>query len=361
MIRICFMATETNFDFSGETVNPVRLLSVVVPARDEEQSIRACLASLVQQSEPDFLLGGEWELILVDDASTDTTRQIAMEFPGVTVLEAPALPEGWTGKANACWFAAQQTTGRWLLFTDADTVHEPGDLRRAMHDAERHRVSMLSYSPRQIVRGFWQRALMPLIFSDLAQKYPPRLVNSLESPVAAANGQFLLIDRSAYRRLGGHAAVRSAIVEDVDFAKRAKKAQEGLYFCNAPDAVSTRMYRSFGAMWEGWRKNLATLFPDTLARAAGKLLQAVLIFGLPLLAIGLYLTAARPGVIWAVGLWWAWRLRVHYSRVSKAHFSLLDSAISPFGLPLYSCLLVDSWMRKHLHRRTTWKGRSYSA
>src|SRR5665213_698247 len=175
MIRICVMATEIHPKVSAPDTNPVRLLSVIVPARNEQESIRACLASLVQQTEPDFLLGRDWELFVVDDASTDATKQIALEFPNVTVLEAPPLLESWTGKANAVWHAAQQSTGKWLLFTDADTVHEPGDLRRAMHEAERHHVAMLSYSPRQRVHGLWQRALMPLIFSELTQKYPPRL------------------------------------------------------------------------------------------------------------------------------------------------------------------------------------------
>ncbi len=338
-----------------------RLLSVIVPARNEAASIRACLASLVQQSEAGFLLGGDWELFVVDDGSTDDTRRIAAEFTSVSVLEAPPLPDGWTGKTNAVWFAAQQAQGKWLLFTDADTVHEPGNLRRAIHEAERHHAAMLSYSPRQLVQGFWQCTLMPLIFADLAQKYPPRLVNLPDSPIAAANGQFLLIERDTYRRIGGHAAVRSSVIEDTELAQRLKHAHEGLRFRYAPDAVSARMYRSFGAMCEGWRKNLALLFPDALTRGIGKLVQAALIFGLPLLAMWLYLTVVRAGIIWAVVLWWAWRLRVHYARVSKAHFSVTDTVLSPLALPLFGWLLLDSWMGKRLHKPVKWKDRSYSA
>ncbi len=338
-----------------------RLLTVIVPARNEETSIRACLASLIQQSEPDFSLGQDWELFVVDDASTDSTRKIAMEYPAVRLIDAPPLPQGWTGKTNAVWSAAGQATGKWLLFTDADTVHEPGNLRRAIHEAERHHTAMLSYSPRQEVHGFWQRALMPLIFSELAQKYPPRLVNSPDSPVAAANGQFLLCDHAVYRRIGGHAAVKGCMVEDVELAKLCKHAHAGLRLRYAPDAVTTRMYRSFRAMCEGWKKNLVLLFPDAPTRAVMKLFQAVLLFGLPLLAVWLYLTAARTGIIWAVALWWVWRLRVHYSRVSKAHFSFADTLISPLALPLFSWLLLQSWMQKHFHREIAWKGRTYAA
>ncbi|HET9086734.1 MAG TPA: glycosyltransferase family 2 protein [Acidobacteriaceae bacterium] len=337
------------------------LLSVIIPARNEAESIRSCLDSLVKQSEETFLLGQQWELIVVDDDSIDETQAISEEVAGVTVLNAPPLQTGWTGKANALWSAAQQARGKWLLFTDADTVHEPGSLRRAIHEADRYHVALLSYSPRQSVHGFVQRALMPLIFGDLVQKYPPRLVNAPESPVAAANGQFLMMERGVYRRIGGHAAVHASIIEDLDLAHRCKQAKEGIRLRYAPDAVSARMYRSFATLYEGWVKNLAALFPDALVRGLGKVLMSLLLFGLPLVAIWMYLNVARTPVIWAIVLWWAWRLRIHYSRVAKAHFSAVDSIMSPLALPLFAWMLLASWLQTNVKRQVTWKGRSYAA
>lgn len=354
------MGTKLAATFSTEENSSELQLSVIIPARNEAASIRDCLASLVRQSEEDFFLGRDWELIVVDDASSDATRQIASEFAGVAVLKAPALAEGWTGKTNALWFAAQQARGKWLLFTDADTVHEPGDLRRAMHEAERYRVTLLSYSPRQVARGLLQRTLLSLIFADLAQVYPPRLVNLPDSRVAAANGQFLMIRRGVYQRVGGHKTVRGSLIEDMELARHVKQSGEALRLRHAPDAASTRMYGSLGETCAGWRKNLALLFPDALSRGLWKLFQAVLLFGLPLLAVWLYLTMARTPVVWAVGLWWAWRVRVHYANAAKAHFPVGDVLLSPLALPLYGWLLLDSWMQKHLHRRLTWKGREYA-
>ena len=186
-------------------------LSVIIAARNEEESLPACLASLVGQSEEGFAPGVEWELIVVNDDSSDRTREIAASYPDVIVIDAPPLDlssrGGFTGKNNACWAGAQIARGRHLLFTDADTVHEPGDLRRALHEAEKHEVAMLSYSPRQIVTGFWQRAVMPLIFSELASVYPPKQVSDPGSRIAAANGQFLLVERDAYFNVGGHRAL----------------------------------------------------------------------------------------------------------------------------------------------------------
>ena len=168
-------------------------LTVVVPARNEEDCLSECLRSLVSQSQGIFELAKDWELIVVDDHSTDRTLKIASGFAGVTVMQAGELEPGWTGKANAIWTAARKARGRWLLFTDADTIHETGNLRRAIHEAQRHKAGMLSYSPRQIVSGLAQRSLMPLVFCELALAYPPATVSDPNARIAAANGQFLLV------------------------------------------------------------------------------------------------------------------------------------------------------------------------
>ena len=258
-------------------------LSVIVPARNEADVLGPCLESLLVQSVEGFALSKDWELLLVDDGSTDGTRSIALGFPQVTVLDAEPLQPKWTGKANAVWTGAQAAGGEWLLFTDADTLHAPGNLERALHEAEHANVGMLSYSPRQLVTGFWQRALMPLIFSELALTYPPQKVSDPSSRVAAANGQFLLIQRDAYFQVGGHRAVASSLLEDVDLALLLKRRKFPIRFRYAPDALSTRMYRSIGAMIEGWTKNLARLFSFPLLMAAWRAVDLLLLIGLPLL------------------------------------------------------------------------------
>ena len=142
---------------------------------------------------------------------------------------------------------------------------------------------MLSYSPKQLVTGFWQRALMPLIFSELALAYPPQKVSDAGSRVAAANGQFLMVQRAAYFQVGGHSTVAGSLLEDVDLAFLLKRRKYPIRFRYAPDALSARMYRSFHAMFEGWTKNLARLFGFPLMMAAGRALDLLLMIGLPLL------------------------------------------------------------------------------
>ena len=142
----------------------------------------------------------------------------------------------FTGKTNACWFGAEASQGRYLLFTDADTVHEPGDLLRALEEIQGRNVGLLSYSPRQVVSGFWQRALMPLVFSELASVYKMADVNDPNKRLAAANGQFLMVEREAYFAVGGHKEVGRSVLEDVDLAYAVKRAGKGIWFRYAPDA-----------------------------------------------------------------------------------------------------------------------------
>jgi glycosyltransferase involved in cell wall biosynthesis len=340
-------------------------LSVIIPARNEEANLANCLGSLLSQSDDLFLLGRDWELMVVDDASTDRTRAIAEAVAarqlGVRVLEAPSVElsagkREFTGKTNACWFGALQAKGRWLLFTDADTVHEPGDLVRAIQEAERHSVGLLSYSPRQIVSGFWQSALMPLVFSELASVYPPHEVNDANKRLAAANGQFLMVERGAYFAVDGHRGVGRSVLEDVDLAERVKGAGLGLRFRYAPDALSTRMYRGFKDMVEGWTKNLALLFPHALTLAAWRLLDLAL-FMLPILLIPLYyLLWWQKAVLLLI---WVRTLFRFYHRVARSNFSALDCAISVFALPLFIGLLVWSWMKHKVFHQVAWKGREY--
>lgn len=340
-------------------------LTVIVPARNEEASLAACLQSLVAQSEDIFALGKDWELVVVDDHSTDRTAEIARSFPQVELLHAPKLEKGWTGKANAVWTAARKARGRWILFTDADTIHEPGNLRRAIHEATRHKAGMLSYSPRQVVTGLAQRSLMPLVFCELALAYPPAKVSDPAQRIAAANGQFLLVEREAYRRLGGHASVSDKVLEDVELAFLAKRRKISLRFRYADDAVSTRMYRTTAAMIEGWTKNLALLFHNSLALALWRALDILLLFALPILAVELWSAHFAVhsiqwlGAGWILALLWVRTILRFFARVAKSNFPLLDCALTPLGLPLFVVLLYRSWFQHRILKRVSWKGREY--
>jgi GT2 family glycosyltransferase len=342
---------------------PTLELSVIVPARDEEDVLALCLESLLTQSETGFELGREWELIVVDDHSSDQTRAIADRAAarqGVRVLDAPEFGEdsGFTGKNAACWTGAQAARGRLLLFTDADTIHAPGDLSRARHEMERYKVNLLSYSPRQLTSGLMQRAVMPLVFAELSVAYPMHRVNTAEDRTVAANGQFLMVQAEDYFALGGHRAVGEQVLEDVALAANFKRARRAIRFRYAPEAVSARMYRSTAAMVEGWTKNLALLYSSALGVGLLRLLDLILIVGIPAVAL-LYpfLTTLQKALLWVVWVRVVWRF---YARVAKSNFPAVDCALSIAAIPLFSYLCLASWYRVRVQKNVAWKGRTYS-
>src|SRR5258707_5423645 len=340
-------------------------LSVIIPARNEEQSLPNCLASLLIQSEPGFALGQQWEIIIVNDDSTDKTREIAAkaaaDHEGIILLDAPPLDlssrGGFTGKSNACWTGAQAARGSHLLFSYADTIHETNDIARSLREEDRHKAALLSYSPRQIVTGFWQHAVMPLVFSELASVYPSKEVNDPVRRLAAANGQFILVERDAYFSIGGHRAIGKDILEDVALAHNIKRGPCIIRFRYAPEALSTQMYKTTSEMIEGWTKNLALLFPKPVALALWRILDLVLFFGLPALAEGLYwLQPWQRSVIFLLWIRTLWRF---YSRVARSNFPWFDVGISILGIPLFVYLLVRSVIHHRIKKNIAWKGRTY--
>jgi len=326
-------------------------VSIIVPARNEEASLGSCLRSLVQQS------GISFEIIVVDDGSTDGTREIAQSFPGVRVLDPGPLPTGWSGKNNAVWAGAKRARGEWLLFTDADTVHLPGSLAKSVEEARQHGAALLSYSPEQEVHGFWQNAVMPVIFAELATSYRPSEVRDPGSAVAAANGQYLLIAREAYDAVGGHAAIASSLLEDVALARSVKAGGRKILFRYGGDAVRTRMYRSFGQLREGWTKNLVLLFPSPLWLAGRRLAEFALVVVSGTMTV-LAAWKSRPAITLAGGGAFVVLFGSFFWRIRRAHFSWAASVLSPIGLPLFSYLLLRSKLF-HKTGQVTWKGRTY--
>src|SRR5215475_202355 len=231
-------------------------ISAIVPARNEEAVIADCIRSIALQ--PEVL-----EILVINDQSSDRTAEIVRtlltEIPHLRLLETEDLPAGWVGKNNAVWLGAQQAKGKWLLFTDADAVLAPGATAKAFALAQENTAALVSFSPEQTLKTWYEKALIPFVYCRLARKFSYTEVNDPKSPAAAANGQFLLIQRTTYDAVGGHAAVAGEVLEDVALARRVKEDSWGIWFGPGAGYVSVRMYRSFAQMWSGWRKNLYQL------------------------------------------------------------------------------------------------------
>src|SRR3984957_7901792 len=245
-------------------------VSAIVPARNEEATIAAAVESLAAQPEIK-------EIIVIDDQSSDRTaaalRQLSSRYAQLRVLETTELPGGWVGKNHAVSLGAAQATGDWLLFTDADGVHLPGSTAHALADAAESGAGLVSYSPEQETHTWWEKALIPFVYTRLAHKYSYVQVNHPDSPTPAASAQYLLIRRADYYRIGGHHAVAGEVLEDVALARLAKRSGVLLYFASGKGILRVRMYRTFSAMWQGWTKNLYPLMGGSTgvrSRAVGR-------------------------------------------------------------------------------------------
>lgn len=324
-------------------------VSIIVPARNEEHCIAACVRSLLGQAHDSY------EVIVVDDASTDRTAEFAASVDArVKVVAAGPLPEGWMGKSHACLIGAQAAKGQWLLFTDADTVHAPHALPTALATAHSTQAALLSYSPRQLTGSWAEKILMPVVFAELATAYRPAEVSDPASPAAAANGQYLLVRAETYWSLRGHAAVASDLLEDVALARLVKASGSRIHFAYAGDLVQTRMYRSAGALIEGWTKNLFLLFPHPASLFTLRSVeQAALVIAFSLALTGASITAVIAAIIAALLL-----LNI-FLRLRRANFNLPDTLFALTGTPFFLVLLLRSHIQGRLVRQIRWKGRVY--
>jgi glycosyltransferase involved in cell wall biosynthesis len=334
------------------------LVSVIIPARNEEASIARAVESVAAQAE----VG---EVIVVNDQSRDRTAEIlsdlAARSPKLMVLETRELPTGWVGKNYAVSLGAASARGDWLLFTDADTYHLPGSTRRALDDASAREAALVSYSPEQEMETFWERALIPLVYCRLAARFSFSRVNDPASPDAAANGQFLLIRREAYESVGGHASIAGEILEDVVLARRVKGSGQRIYFASAAGLVRTRMYRSFGAMWEGWTKNLYSLMGGNVWAVFWELLVATSFLPMAVLALLSGPIAAICGVRGLVYSWIGLLLLAHASYAVQLRRNLFPFRYVQYyvlGSSLYLEALVASCWKNTLGA-VNWKGRAY--
>ena len=331
---------------------PATQVTAIVPARNEELVIAACVESLACQ--PEIA-----QILVVNDQSSDGTadkvRRSMREIPKLRLLDGGGLPEGWVGKNHALWVGVQQATSPWLLFTDADAIHRATSAARALQIAKEQEAALVSFSPEQISRNWYEKALIPFIYLRLAKKFSYDRVNDPASPVAAANGQFLLIRRDVYDSIGGHQGVAGEVLEDVAIAGRVKRAGHRIWFGSGKDLVRTRMYRSFEAMWEGWKKNLYRLMGGTswavfreMESALPWIAFLLILFGMKfpfLFFLGILLLIARQTIY---GL----DLGRNQYRLSLI-FYYVPAAV------LYTAVLWASY-RSHRKGRIAWKGRVYS-
>jgi len=359
--RALTVALRSNDEIGAATPSDdLPFLSIVVPARNEERQIETCVRSLLAQRYPNF------EVIVVDDRSTDGTAEIlerlARNDARLHIVHGEPLPDGWVGKPWALNQGMHAARGEMLLFTDADTEHEPLACASAVRYALDQGVSFLSLLPTQQFETPAERIFLPtILFMILFGIGSLDAINDPKSEDAAIfNGQYLLCRRHALEALGGYERVRASIAEDYDLARIVKR--DGRFrsmLVGANDLVRTRMYRSFREIWDGFSKNLYAGVKDD---PAGALLGGAMLAALsPIPEIALvqalrkrrYAKAARIGatiIATAAAAEFGMR-RARFPKGSGLYF--------PIGAATMLAIFINSLV-KYRTGRIHWRGRDYS-
>lgn len=360
--------TKTKPTCDSTTSRTGRSVSIIVPARNEGRNIRRCITSLLEQDYDDY------EVIVVDDGSTDATAtildEIAQSHPHgdrLWVLHLRSLPEGWVGKTHALHIGVQEATGDWLLFTDADTWHAPDALRSSITRAINEDIDLFSLAADQDLPDFWNRVMMPLAYIGISMQYPLKQVNDPASPVALANGQYLLIRRAVYDTTGGYARpeLRGTLLDDLDLAIVVKRSGFRLRLEDGRDLVHTHMYEGLSEIWHGWRKNAY------LGSRGGLPFMLLMLIGLPMMMIVPFLLPLsgwfikdKKGISST-----EWKLATVLELVPLLTYRVLVNRwfrvpwyyafTHPLGSALFEGIMAQSAWRVLMRKGVDWRGRKY--
>ena len=344
------------------------LISVCIPARNEERNIRACVEAMLAQ---DYI---NLEVIVLDDRSADATPSILADIasgdPRLRPISGSDLPEGWAGKPHALYQASAVAHGEWLCFVDADTFVMREALSSCYAKAIETNADMFTIMTFQIMGTFWEKVVMPLIMTALSVGFSPRKVNDPKRKDAIANGQFILIKRSVYDAIGGHEGVRDQIVEDKALAEQVKWNGYRLIVANGFSVAQTRMYTSLPEMWEGWTKNIYLGLRDQpsllvlgVFGAFVLLIAALFLPVWPLLSFFWYLQGggwmAAAVLIMSLFLWvFLIFARAHVAKAMD--ISAWYALTTPLGAAVFAAMMLTSTWRVLSGKGVTWKGRVYT-
>lgn len=330
-------------------VHTEKFISVLIPARNEEKNIAACLDSLCAQNYSNF------EIIVLDDQSDDRTAEIVKDYSlrktPIRLISGKPLPSGWLGKNWACHQLSGEAKGEYLLFMDADVTFHPDTLKTANSFIARYKTDMLSSFPTQNFTSFGDKFVVPLMNWLLLAFLPLKLVYaSRNGSFIAANGQFIMISREVYKKTGGHEAVKDKVVEDMETARSVKNSGGRVMTALGYDMINCRMYPDFISSYKGFSKNFYPGFNMHPALFVLMILSFEVLFLLPIILVFWEL-------LFLVNILIIVFIRFSVSFLSKA--GIFENIIlHPFQMIVLLAVGINSvyYTKK---KKNVWKGRTF--
>ena len=332
-------------------------ISLLIPARDEERTIGAALAAAV--GEPFD------EILVYDDQSTDATGSIvdaiATSDPRVRRIAGMPLPVGWVGKVYACAKLAEHATGDWLVYTDADVRLQPGAIERLGSIVRARHADVVTAVPRQEVVTWLERTIVPLLHLIYMSWLPAALVWANDDPrMLMANGQLFAIERTALARVGGWAAVKREVVDDMAMGRACKRARLRVVFADGHELAHCRMYRSAREVWAGFTKNVYEGLGERPSALMGAIALHLCAFVAPSIAVIACAVTGNREVVWGAALGVSANLLQRSWLCVRHRLPIEGIVLQPLGVLALVALAIESW-RRSTRGGNTWRGRLYSA
>lgn len=336
------------------------MVSILIPARNEEKSIRRCLRALMRQDYPNF------EIIVLDDNSTDETSKAVSDFAEknkkVKLISGKPLPEGWLGKSYACQQLSENAKGRYLLFTDADTLHFKNSVSSAICALEKNKIDALSVFARQITVTIHERMMVPFGNFFLMTFLPLILILKSKSPLfCAAIGQFMLFKSEVYKKIGGHESVKKEILEDIYISKQVKRHGYKFMIFDGNNNYYCRMYKNLNGVVKGYSKVLAAVFDYNIFNHCFMNLLVFSLFLAPFITLPLAIFIFNWPPIVITLLTGQIFVSIIMKIISTIRFKSRFVDIFLFPLSIVYMLLISthSLVKSKCASGVQWKGREY--
>lgn len=354
---------------SGEARAFSDLVTVIVPARNEEKNIRTCLEKLMQQDYPHL------QILVVNDRSTDRTEAILQEMripragaqaagterPRAAYLNAPEPPPDWTGKNAAVHAAIPWAKGHWLLFTDADTQHEPESIASAIAYAQDRNLRFLTLTPRCLTETLSENIFQPVAMAFLGLWFPLEKANDPSTSTIFGNGQYIMMQAGLYQQIGGHAAVRDAFLEDYGLMRLVKTRREPYQCAFGYEIFGTRMYTSVNALWAGWRRIYGHAFEN---RAPVLLFKTFNVFFSSVAPFALFVPATKLALRYPESFGFSWGVALvvllFIEMTAWKAYTVLKARrvyalLHPFAAMLIGMILIDAFWISWSGKKTQWR------